>query len=318
MSQEQNIPQENFKEQQEENTNISRHFPEDSHAPPPPSATETSPHSQQTTNLSAEVFAKAGDKPQSENMEIHKHPHHVTHTKKWPEYLLEFLMLFLAVFLGFLAENARERAVENHREKEYINSMIEDLQTDTMNLLKLDEEFLKIESRLDTVLRSFDEGIHIYSESWTRNFILSHKMGFPDFYYTDRTIQQLKNSGGMRLIKNKRAANGIINYDAGIKDLVYEESFLSARQLNYIDEVLKIWSVDQMLKGAGVTSWANHKDMLFTKNYWITNEPLAFEHLFNRISEYNEAIIRHRKAYGTMKTEATGLIGLLKKEYHLP
>ena len=39
-----------------------------------------------------------------ENMEVHKHPHHVTHKKKWGEYVLEFLMLFLAVFLGFLAE----------------------------------------------------------------------------------------------------------------------------------------------------------------------------------------------------------------------
>jgi len=250
-------------------------------------------------------------------METHAHHLHKAPGKKIWHYLFEFLMLFFAVFCGFLAENAREKAVENHREKEYINSMIEDLQTDTMNLSKLDEGFLKIELRLDTVLRSFDEGIHVYSESWTRNFILSHRMGFPDFYYTDRTIQQLKNSGGMRLIKNKKAANGIINYDAGIKDLVYEESFLSSRQLNYIDEVLKVWSVDQMLKDAGVTSWANNKDMLFTKNYWIAHDPLAFEHLFNRISEYNEAIIRHRKDYSKMKTEATGLIGLLKKEYHL-
>jgi len=38
-------------------------------------------------------------------MEVHKHPHNVTHKKKWGEYFLEFLMLFLAVFLGFVAEN---------------------------------------------------------------------------------------------------------------------------------------------------------------------------------------------------------------------
>ena len=45
-------------------------------------------------------------------MEAH-HPHHVTHKKKWPEYLLEFFMLFLAVFMGFLAENIRETNVES-------------------------------------------------------------------------------------------------------------------------------------------------------------------------------------------------------------
>ena len=37
-------------------------------------------------------------KLQTENMEVHKHPHHATHKKKWTEYLLEFFMLFLAVF----------------------------------------------------------------------------------------------------------------------------------------------------------------------------------------------------------------------------
>ena len=35
-------------------------------------------------------------------MEVHKHPHHITHKKKWIEYLLEFFMLFLAVFLALL------------------------------------------------------------------------------------------------------------------------------------------------------------------------------------------------------------------------
>jgi len=38
-------------------------------------------------------------------MEVH-HGHHLTHKKKWTEYLLEFLMLFLAVFLGSVARIA--------------------------------------------------------------------------------------------------------------------------------------------------------------------------------------------------------------------
>jgi hypothetical protein len=46
-------------------------------------------------------------------MEVHKHPHHVAHKKKWSEYLLEFFMLFLAVFLGFIAENVREHYTLN-------------------------------------------------------------------------------------------------------------------------------------------------------------------------------------------------------------
>src|SRR6187401_2294201 len=65
-------------------------------------------------------------------MEVHAHSH--TERKKWTHYIWEFLMLFLAVFCGFLAENQREHMIEHRREKEYMRSLIEDLQTDTANL----------------------------------------------------------------------------------------------------------------------------------------------------------------------------------------
>src|SRR5215217_2135377 len=64
---------------------------------------------------------------QPENMEVHKHPHHVTHKKKWGEYVLEFFMLFLAVFLGFLVENYRESLVNEEKELHYMQNMVADL-----------------------------------------------------------------------------------------------------------------------------------------------------------------------------------------------
>src|ERR1044071_6020954 len=81
------------------------------------------PANRQSENSSDEIIPTTNTDPinqiqEIENMEVHKHPHHVTHKKKWGEYLLEFLMLFLAVFLGFVAENIREHNVEREREKE--------------------------------------------------------------------------------------------------------------------------------------------------------------------------------------------------------
>ena len=68
------------------------------------------PTNTQSQNPSEEITPTADTETinpnkETENMEVHKHPHHVTHKKKWGEYLLEFVMLFLAVFLGFVAEN---------------------------------------------------------------------------------------------------------------------------------------------------------------------------------------------------------------------
>jgi hypothetical protein len=152
-----------------------------------------------------------------ENMEIHKHPHHVTHKKKWGEYLLEFIMLFLAVFLGFSAENLRERIVEHNIEKEYIHSLVEDLKSDT---LQSNEILILLNSRsagVDSVITALaSPGIIENSNNAYR--LWSKNIGFADFISNDRTIQQLKNSGGLRLIRNKAVSDSIMNYDQIIRD----------------------------------------------------------------------------------------------------
>src|ERR1044071_4979903 len=62
-------------------------------------------------------------------MEVHAHSH--TERKKWTHYLWEFFMLFLAVTLGFFVENQREHYVEHQHEKQFIVSIVKELQADT-------------------------------------------------------------------------------------------------------------------------------------------------------------------------------------------
>jgi hypothetical protein len=93
------------------------------------------------TPSSAESVAEA--EPQSENlklkpstpetMEVHHHGH-VHEKKKWKEYLFQFFMLFLAVFCGFLAEYQLEHIIENKREKQFMVSLVKDLERDTSQL----------------------------------------------------------------------------------------------------------------------------------------------------------------------------------------
>src|SRR5690348_14603822 len=69
----------------------------------------------------------ASNKLETETMEVHHHPH-VHHSKKWKDYLFEFLMLFLAVSGGFFVENLREENVEHHRAQVLATSLYKDLQ----------------------------------------------------------------------------------------------------------------------------------------------------------------------------------------------
>ena len=248
-------------------------------------------------------------------MEVHHHSHSAR--KKWTHYFWEFLMLFLAVFCGFLAEYQLEHVIEHQREKVYIRSMIEDLKKDTANFTTVIDNFQNNESRLEIVLRGFEEGRNKFSESWAKEFVYTSKMGFADFFYTDRTLQQLKNSGGLRLIRNSEASSGIIEYDAAIKDLNGELLVLSESQRQYMETVDRVWSLRKMFADQGVIKWQRNPVLPVSKNYWTTNDPSDFEYLFNRASHYYYTYTRLRPQLMEGKVKAASLIELLNTIYHI-
>ena len=172
-----------------------------------------------------EVNQNQTDNP---SMEVH-HPHHLTHKKKWTEYLLEFFMLFFAVFLGFLAESKREQIVERHREKEYIYSMLQDLKQDSSrfkSVIDANEVALK---RIDTAINLLNSSR--FNDSISRILYYSHLLN-PYFYtliFNQRTIAQLKAAGGFRLLTKQEVSDKIIQYNDAIENAAWlRQEVLSA------------------------------------------------------------------------------------------
>src|SRR5687767_11021044 len=131
-------------------------------------------------------------------MEVHHHTA-ARKEKHFKHYLFDFLMLFLAVSAGFLVENQREHYVENKREKSFIKSFVEDLEQDTANInfnIQLRNTKILFMDSLIKLLNSPDpnqdgQSVYFYGRRVTRSTL---------FQSNDRTIKQLKNSGGLRLI----------------------------------------------------------------------------------------------------------------------
>jgi hypothetical protein len=202
----------------------------------PASSAQGTETSKQETNAenSAAQTKKELSQPQIDNMEVHKHPHHVTHKKKWGEYLLEFFMLFIAVFLGFVAENIRESVVETHREKEYIKSFYEDLTADENDLQRIINNLSK-EAQIGDSIAILMNNI---STKTPANFIYMYllritRSSATNLYANDRTIVQLRNAGGMRLIHNKGVSDSIVAYYKEIETIqfLYDESLTMKRAL---------------------------------------------------------------------------------------
>jgi hypothetical protein len=122
VSSNQNIPREDSEPNSISNNKVNQ---------PPPSLTEPDSLS---SNPAIKTPPSTNDQTEPP-MEVHHHGH-VHETKKWKEYLFQFLMLFLAVFCGFLAEYKLEHTIEHQREEKYMASMIEDLKSDTTMLQK--------------------------------------------------------------------------------------------------------------------------------------------------------------------------------------
>ena len=137
-------------------------------------------------------------------MEVH-HPHHPSHKKKWSEYLLEFFMLFFAVTLGFFAENQREHMTEKHREKQYMESLLEDLAKDKEELKAAKQYTLTQIAKIDTAMKIISKR-EWNKESITKLYRVNLKVaGNRPSIFIERTSSQLKN-GGMHLIEEKKVS----------------------------------------------------------------------------------------------------------------
>lgn len=150
-------------------------------------------------------------------MEVHHHTH--TDRSKLKHYLFEFFMLFLAVFAGSVAEYQLEHINEHSHEKEYMESMVKDLKSDT--------SFIRQTLAFDTrKLKGLDSMINILSEPTipTAEITHLHKLGwailvnYPVSFSTG-TLTQLKYSGSLRLVQNRAVVDSVMSYDSNITQI---------------------------------------------------------------------------------------------------
>jgi hypothetical protein len=158
-------------------------------------------------------------------MEVHHHPDLLHKAKPLKEYLLESLMIFIAVVLGFFAENLREYRVERENEKHTIESLLQCLASDTIQLKNIIDENKQIINHLD----NFNElkNADLRKEDFKRKFLSESISGLtsdPFFKTNDGALEQLKSSGMFRLIHKQSIIDSILKYDLLNKSTVYQEA----------------------------------------------------------------------------------------------
>jgi hypothetical protein len=242
-------------------------------------------------------------------METHAHDLHKAPNHGWKHYFFEFFMLFLAVFCGFLAENVRESSVERTREKEYMSSLIHDLEYDTLqfnnynNLLKEKTPFF------DSVFSFLDDPASFNYKLSASNFI---RVNSEIFYRpVEPTIQQLKNSGNLRLIENKKVLDSILVYDSWIigpfNDINNSVIDFEKRIYQLSEKMYDYHAFNQLSASDSTT----HYITLVSKDKAQLLEMYNMTFSFKVANEILSTVLEESKR------KATNLIIFIKKEYHL-
>ena len=171
-------------------------------------------------------------------MEVHHHSH--TARKKWTHYFWEFLMLFLAVFCGFLAEYQLEHKIEKDRETQFIASLISDLQDDTLSITKQLENINSGIILFDSLSKLLESPVSVKNNVETVYYISRLGIRQAPFVNNTRTLDQLKNSGGFRLIRSQETSGRIMNYYAGYPELRMIEDFFDKENIAFKEVASKL------------------------------------------------------------------------------
>jgi len=226
-------------------------------------------------------------------------------------------MLFLAVFCGFLAEYQLEHKIEKDKEKQFMLSMVNDLQNDLANIKTTTAVKRQGIQIADSIFKLFsspqlnDKLAHIYY--YGRMFSATYHK----FFMTDGTLTQLKNAGGFRLITKRAIVDSILSYDNLYQQFKGNEDILYSRQLeDYRAVMTRVFDVNifntMISDETGEILMPPGSPLLFNDNKELINELLMRVHLARR-----NIINIIKMDLSKMETKARVLIEMIKKEYNM-
>ena len=250
-------------------------------------------------------------KTTNQNMDVHKHPHHPTHKKKWNEYLLEFFMLFLAVFLGFIAENVREHSVEKERAKQLSFSLVADLKKDSAQLSDLREFRNKRLLKIDSFYRMLQQDPANVDR---KSFYACAKAIQSTFDFTPATgtVNELKSASYLNYFINTKLAmllaeKEIINSDCSMDEniehnLVYDDYYSILRKATDAASFDSLFNYPNAIHGTGIVP--------------IQKENLAnCKKIITQIKYVSSVFIRQEGQYDKLHKKGKEIIDYMNEKY---
>lgn len=224
-------------------------------------------------------------------------------------------MLFLAVLSGYMAEYKLEQNIERHREKEYMVSLIRDLQNDIEGVKIAAADKHQRIALSDSLLLLFEQ--KDFKNNTAALYNIGGLLGFRLFFNpNDGTMQQLKNAGGLRLIQKSNVVDSIQQYSNLVRDLLRLQELEESHLVEYRSVMSKIFYASEFNK------MFTSKKAIKLKKIEI-NPPLLSDDRQN-INDLSMKIVITKanrlsqlEDIDRIQSSALALIELIKKEYRI-
>ena len=225
-------------------------------------------------------------------------------------------MLFLAVFCGFLAEWQLERTIEHQREKQFVRSLVEDLKRDTSQVRSYMRYISIVLSYCDSVQDCIGNSDILKNSNSFYNY--SRELArFTRYYPTDRTMQQLKSAGYMRLIRNWNVSNAITDYDSKTKFLAELDAQLNEQIIKYREYLIEFLDLSSYDKQNPVGSFMNNNIKTQGNPGYITNDIKMAKMIYNQAFTLKMFLQAVESSSEELIANGKQLLDLLESEYHL-
>lgn len=251
-------------------------------------------------------------------MDVHAHPH--TPRKKWSHYFWEFLMLFLAVFCGFFAEYQLEHKIEKDRAKQYVLSFYEDLKTDTGRVsshIEFDEQKVQGLANINNCFNTISKDLQ---QTTCLVTIIKHSALNLPFKMTTRTLNQLANAGGFRLLK-KEDADSMIAYQKAFDDLqdFQTTSYQDAQDFvrSTFNQLASFNANAQMFRPKQGHLLTTFDEQDVTMPVLYSGDRTLLNKYFNELLLYHRVTHNHKIVLISLKNHQARLIKYFKNKYHL-
>lgn len=258
---------------------------------------------------------------ETENMEVHHHAHDPAaphHKKNWKSYFWEFLMLFLAVFCGFLAEWQLEHTIENSREKEFIISMVKELENDDKQINQVLNDSVR-NNKLDTLVIALLNLDNNANNIKTAYILEKNLNSYYPMIFSRSTISQLKNGGNMRLIRNRGVVDCINIIDRLIENMDGQIKSYDIDLMTTCRSMTKIFDIRYKYKFKIANTKLSYTEFIKQQSlvkYLTDDEKLRIE-FAQQVSFAKDGFANYIGMIKNYQARSREIVVFIKKEYHL-